>query len=174
MLTSSEMKDGFKCSLPQPPELAVDTQARPRVGDAADAVCSGRRDDGAHAGCHCHADILHVHTCVSTADAGPCGAQGGRHRGSVGPAPSQSSCAPPSASRVSAHPSLLALGAFLLTAPAQYVFKGLPFRLQLSFCICLLPCVFLVTWHLGLSTVPEVYPRGRGCRECVRLCSLSL
>ena len=135
---------------------------------------SGHRDDGTHGGCHCHADVLHVHTCVSSADAGPCDAQGGRHRGSVGPAPSQSSCAPASASRVSAHPSLLALGAFPLTAPAQYVFKGLPLRLPLSFCICLLPCVFLVAWHLGLSTVPEVCPHGRGCWECVCLCSFSL
>ena len=40
MLTNNEMKDGLKCSLLQPPECAVDTQACPRLGDAADALCS--------------------------------------------------------------------------------------------------------------------------------------
>ena len=39
MLTNNEMKDGLKCSLLQPPEHAVDTQACPRMGDAADTLC---------------------------------------------------------------------------------------------------------------------------------------
>ena len=177
MLTNNEMKDGLKCSLLQPPERAVDTQACPHAGDATDALCSiplGAGTVGSR-GCHCHADALPVHTRVSAADVGPCGAQGGRHRGPVGPGALPVQLPLPSASRVSVRPSLLAVRPFPLTSPAQYVFKGASFQTPAKLLHLLRPVCILSDLASGAQHgVPEVYPRGRGCLECVHLCSLPM